>query len=154
MATQRKVSKAKARKKPRAKGNNEKPPVKDYWQLLDYRTYLHNAKRWVALCVVPACSGQALTCEQSSTGWATNRLRPPCGTWPQPKTSMTASTKSKSPASSNPHEPRNTPPPSPQPPHLPMRHRHPRRHPQTPHRQQTHPQELGGAATNHLKLPF
>jgi len=60
MATPRKDSKANARMKPRAKGNNEKPPVKDYWQLLDYRTYLRNSKRWVALCVVKGTKGVEL----------------------------------------------------------------------------------------------
>ncbi len=60
MATPRKVRKAKAGKKTRAKGNNEKPSVKDYWQLLDYRTYLRNSKRWVALCVVKGSNGVEL----------------------------------------------------------------------------------------------
>jgi hypothetical protein len=45
MATQRKDCKANALKKTRVKGENEKPPVKDYWELLDYRMYLRNSKR-------------------------------------------------------------------------------------------------------------
>jgi len=61
MATQRKVCKAKARKKPRAKGSNEKPPVKDYWQLLA-RTYgLSLLLELAALGVSPCGSGSAGT---------------------------------------------------------------------------------------------
>lgn len=40
MATTHKDSKARAGKNPMVKGKNEKVSVRDYWQLLDYRTYL------------------------------------------------------------------------------------------------------------------
>ncbi len=53
MAAQSKQKKA----KPSVGAKREKPPVKDYWELLDYRTYLRNAKRWVALCVVKGKNG-------------------------------------------------------------------------------------------------
>ncbi len=33
-------------------GEAEKPPVSDYYELLDFRTYHHTSKRWVSLCVV------------------------------------------------------------------------------------------------------
>lgn len=40
--------------------DTERPPLSDYYELLDSRTYLRTQKRWVALCALRSKFGKEL----------------------------------------------------------------------------------------------
>ena len=50
----------------------QKPPLSDYYELLDARTYLHTPKRWVALCALKSKFGKEMK-PTNGTGAAKRR---------------------------------------------------------------------------------